>query len=171
MEKQRTWLFSGTFDPFTIGHLDLVKRASVLCDKLIVGVLATGEKKTIFSIEERIKMVLLATAHCDNIEVIDFEGLIADVYNEVSADAIVRGIRNGQDLHYEAPMAEINHKLNRKLETVFLLCRNELTHVSSSNVRELGSLSNNLLGMVPGCNLEFVQKRFAKLRQKRDQTV
>lgn len=165
MQKQSVWIFSGTFDPFTVGHLDVVERAVKLCDKLVISVHASGDKRTIFSIDERIEMILLATTHCDNIEVISFQGLIADVFDQISASAIVRGIRNGQDLYYESPMAEINHRLNQNLETVFLLCRNELTHVSSSNVRELGNLGGDLLKMVPDCNLEFIQARFAELRQ------
>ncbi|NLM20082.1 MAG: pantetheine-phosphate adenylyltransferase [Clostridiaceae bacterium] len=164
MQKQKIWLFSGTFDPFTTGHLDIVNRAAQLCDKLIISVYNTSDKKIIFSIQERVEMILLATAHCDNIEVISFQGLIADIYDRVAANAIVRGIRNSHDLSYESPMAEINHRLNNKLETVFLLCRNELKHISSSNVRELGRLGNNLLDMIPECNLEFVQNRFAELR-------
>ncbi|HHT25476.1 MAG TPA: pantetheine-phosphate adenylyltransferase [Clostridiaceae bacterium] len=164
MQKQRIWLFSGTFDPFTTGHLDIVNRAAQLCDKLIISVHSRSSKNTIFSTQERIEMILLATAHCDNIEVISFQGLIADFYDQVAANAIVRGIRNSSDLSYELPMAEINHRLNNKLETVFLLCRNELNHISSSNVRELGKLGNNLLNMIPECNLEFVQNRFAELR-------
>ncbi|NLJ69982.1 MAG: pantetheine-phosphate adenylyltransferase [Clostridiaceae bacterium] len=164
MQKQRIWLFSGTFDPFTTGHLDIVNRAAQLCDKLVIAVHSAGDKKTIFSIQERIEMILLATAHCDNIKVISFQGLIADFYDQIAANAIVRGIRDSRDLSYESTMAEINHRLNNKLETVFLLCRNELKHISSSNVRELGKLGNNLLDMIPECNLDFVQTRFAELR-------
>ncbi|MGI6579761.1 MAG: pantetheine-phosphate adenylyltransferase [Saccharofermentanales bacterium] len=164
MQKQRIWLFSGTFDPFTTGHLDIVNRAARLCDKLVISVYSAEGKNTFFSIQERMEMILLATAHCDNIEVISFQGMIADVYDQVDANAIVRGIRDSRDFSYESPMAEINHRLNNKLETVFLLCRNELNHISSSNVRELGRLGDNLLEMIPNCNLEFVRNRFAELR-------
>ena len=121
--------------------------------------------KTVFSTEERYEMVLLATASYDNIEVIKFDGLLADTYYKVSADAIVRGLRNGIDLDYEIPMATINQKLNQDIETIFLISRSELSHISSSNVRELGRLGENFLDMVPECNLTQVKKKFVKLRQ------
>lgn len=165
MHKKRKWLYSGTFDPFTTGHLDIAVRAAKRCDQLIIAVLEKPDYKSVFSTDERYQMVLLATASYDNIEVIKFDGLLADIYNEVSADAIVRGLRNGVDLDYEIPMATINQKLNQDTETIFLISRGELSHVSSSNVRELGRLGENFLGMVPQCNLVQVKKKFAKLRQ------
>lgn len=165
MIKEKVWLYSGTFDPFTIGHLDIVERAAKRCDKLIIAVFDPIKKNTVFTTKERINMILLAIAHCDNIEVVSFQGRIADLYTKLSADIIVRGLRNASDLCYEAPMAQINNQLNRNLETIFLLCRSELSHVSSTNVRELGSLGDNLLGMVPKCNLKSVQNRFAELRK------
>ena len=168
MEKMRTWLYSGTFDPFTVGHLDIADRAAKRCDKLVIAVLDSDDVHTVFSIEERMEMVLLATAGYDNIEVIKFNGLLADTYAEISADAVVRGIRNGADLSYEMPMAFINNALNSDMETIFLLGQNELAHVSSSNVRELGRLGNNFLVMVPECNLAAVEEKFAKIRENKN---
>ncbi|NLZ71407.1 MAG: pantetheine-phosphate adenylyltransferase [Clostridiaceae bacterium] len=167
MSKSKKWLYSGTFDPFTIGHLDIAVRAAKRCDQLVIAVLDSEDSKTIFSIEERLEMVLLATASYDNIEVIKFNGLLSDTYEKISASAIVRGLRNTNDLLYETPMAIINHELNSDIETIFLLARKDLVHVSSSNVRELGHLNNNFLQMVPKCNLEKVEKKFEKLRNNK----
>ncbi len=160
--KEKVWLYSGSFDPFTVGHQNIAKRASDLCDKLIIAVFE--KTNSAFSTDEKIRMILLAMSGYANIEVISFQGLLADVCKKYKVTAIVRGIRNSLDLDYESPMAEINHALNDSLETVFLLARNQYAHVSSTNARELGKYSDNLLGMIPQENHDFVLERLKQLR-------
>lgn len=162
MMNKKIWVYSGTFDPFTTGHLNLVERAVMLCDELIIAVSNHQKKKTVFSLEERIQMILLAIPHCDNIKVIEFEGLIADFCRENQANAIVRGVRNQIDLDYEKQMSTINSQLNKGIETVFLLAKEELIHISSSNVKELAMYSDEFLGMIPDCNIDFVRRKLKK---------
>lgn len=160
-QAKNIWLYSGSFDPFTIGHLDIAKRASSLCDQLIIAVFE--KPNSIFSTTDRRQMILRALEGYDKIKVISFSGLLAQVCREYDVKVIVRGLRNTLDFAYEAPMAHINHELNQSLETVYLIAKNEYTHISASNVRELGRYSDNLLGMVPEQNQEFVLRRLKTL--------
>ncbi len=159
MEK-KIWVYSGTFDPFTTGHLDIVERAAKLCDQLIIAVSDHRKKNTVFTIEERLKMILLTIAHYDNIKVMKFDHLLADFCRENQAQAIVRGIRNQNDLTYETPMATINHQLAEDLESGILSADRNLTHISASNYKELANYTNDYLNMIPECNIEFVRKKF-----------
>lgn len=163
----KTWLYSGTFDPFTSGHLDVALRAAKLCDQLVIALYDPLEGGCLFSVEERAQMILLATSAYDNIKLVRFHGLVADVFDQVSAEAIVRGVRNAHDLNYEKPMAHINHALDKTVETVFLLARNDLAHVSGSNVRELGKFGRVLPEMVPAVNLAMVEEKFRELARAR----
>ncbi len=163
----RTWLYSGTFDPFTSGHLDIAVRAARLCDRLVIALYDPADGSCLFSLEERAQMILLATSAYDNIKLVRFQGLVADVFDQVSAEAIVRGVRNAIDLNYEEPMAHINHALDQAVETVFLLAKNNLTHVSGSNVRELGKFGRVLPDMVPAVNRAMVEEKFKELARTR----
>lgn len=157
--KEKIWVYSGTFDPFTNGHLDIVRRAAKLCDQLIIAVSDHQKKKTLFAIEERLQMILLTIAHYDNIKVVKFDNLLADFCRKNHAQAIVRGIRNQNDLTYEKPMAIINRQLYEEIETVFLIADNNLSYISSSNFKELAEYTNNYLNMIPECNVDFVRKK------------
>lgn len=143
------FLITGTFDPFTKGHLDIAVRASRLADKVTIVVLNNAAKSSVFSMEERVNLALRATSHYDNINAIGYSGLIADCYRELGADAVVRGIRDGVDLSYETPMTEINRSLFEDYETIYLPCRPELAHIRSSVVRELASYGADYSAMVP----------------------
>ncbi len=145
----RTFIYPGTFDPPTNGHIDIARRAATLCDRLVVAVLPNSAKRTVFSVEERVAMLRKSLADAPEIEITYHEGLIATFYHETGACAVVRGLRSESDFRLEAEMAVANRLLNTRFETVFLLSRTELSFTSSSIVREIASYGGDISGMVP----------------------
>jgi len=131
----RTCVFSGSFDPITVGHLDVIRRASALFDRVIVAVLRNPAKKGIFTTEERLTMIRLSCADIPNVEADSFTGLMADYVRRTGADCIIRGLRETDDFVAENRMGELNYRLNPQLETVYLMSRPEHRCVSSSAVR------------------------------------
>ncbi|MFN4103240.1 MAG: pantetheine-phosphate adenylyltransferase [Tepidimonas sp.] len=153
----RTAVYSGTFDPITLGHEDVIRRAAGLFDRLIVAVAVAHHKKTLFPLADRLAMVADALADCPSVQVLPFEGLIMDFCREHGAVAVVRGIRNVTDFDYEAQMAAMNAKLLPTVQTVFLLPQPPVQCISSTLVREIAKLGGDVAQMVnPG-----VAKRLA----------
>jgi len=113
-------IYPGTFDPVTNGHTDLIERASKLFSDVIVAVAANTSKKPLFSLEERVELVEKATSHLDNVRVIGFSGLLADLARDQEARVLVRGLRAVADFEYEFQLANMNRRLNAELESVFL---------------------------------------------------
>ena len=146
--SKRVAVYSGTFDPITLGHLDVVRRAAGLFDQLIIAVAVAHHKKTLFTLEARVLIAQAATKNIANISVAPFGGLIMDFCNKHSASAVVRGIRNLTDFDYEAQMAAMNRKLAPAVETVFLLPDAQLACISSSLVREISKLGGDVSQMV-----------------------
>ena len=144
-----TAVFPGSFDPVTTGHVDLIRRASRMFDRLVVGVLVNSAKQPLFPKEERVAMLREITADQDNIEVSSFEGLLVDFVKEQHADAIVRGLRTPGDFEYELPLAQANHKLSVQADTIFLASAPEYSYISSSAVRELLRYQADISGYVP----------------------
>ena len=144
----RVAVYSGTFDPLTLGHEDVVRRSAGLFDEVILAVAVAHHKKTRFTLQDRMAMASEATAGMGRIRVLPFEGLIMDFCREHGASAVVRGIRNITDFDYEAQMAAMNRKLNPTVETVFLLPQAELQCISSTLVREIAMLGGDVSGMV-----------------------
>jgi pantetheine-phosphate adenylyltransferase len=148
---RRIAVYSGTFDPITLGHEDVIRRAAGLFDELIVGVAVAHHKNTRFGLEQRIAMVADSMRDLSQVRVLPFEGLIMDFCGEHGAVAVVRGIRNVADFDYEAQMAAMNRKLRPTVETVFLLPQAELQCISSTLVREISKLGGDVSQMVnPG---------------------
>ena len=145
---QRTAVYSGTFDPFTLGHADVVRRAAGLFDKVIIAVAAAHHKKTVFSLEQRVDQVCEATMSMGHVRVLPFDGLIVDFCTANEATAIVRGIRNLTDFDYEAQMAAMNRKLRPEVETVFVLPDASVQCISSTLVREISKLGGDVSQMV-----------------------
>ncbi len=145
---QRTAVYSGTFDPITLGHQDVARRGAALFDKLIIAVAVAHHKKTIFSLQERIDTAQAAMKNIANVEVLAFDGLIMDFCAQHNAQAVLRGIRNLTDFDYEAQMAAMNRKLRPQVETVFLLPSADLQCISSTLVREISKLGGDVSGMV-----------------------
>ena len=145
---KRIAVYSGTFDPITLGHLDVVRRAAGLFDQLIIAVAAAHHKKTLFSLEQRVRMAQTATSGMGNVTIQPFSGLIMDFCSSYNATAVVRGIRNMTDFDYEAQMAAMNRKLAPQVETVFLLPDAPLACISSTLVREISKLNGDVSQMV-----------------------
>ena len=144
----RIAVYSGTFDPFTLGHEDVARRAAGLFDTLIIAVAAAHHKKTLFSLESRIDIAKTAIKNIANVSVLPFDGLIMDFCKQQMASAVVRGVRNVTDFDYEAQMATMNRKLRREVETVFLLPSLDLQPISSTLVREISKLGGDVSQMV-----------------------
>lgn len=130
-------LVPGSFDPMTVGHLDIVKRALALYDEVVVAVLVNPAKKYAYTMAERTKMAELTVAGLDRVRVVSSEGLLVDLFDELQADVIVKGIRNEQDRAYEEEMAEWNLSHNPRAVTVFLQAADDYEEISSTSVRNL----------------------------------
>ena len=148
MSTPRIAVYSGTFDPFTLGHDDVVRRAAGLFDQLIIAVAAAHHKKALFSLDARVAQVRSATESMAAVRVLPFDGLIMDFCASHKACAVVRGIRNLTDFDYEAQMAAMNRKLRPEVETVFLLPEAKLQCISSTLVREISKLGGQVGQMV-----------------------
>jgi pantetheine-phosphate adenylyltransferase len=145
---QRIAVYSGTFDPFTLGHADVVRRSLALFDQLIIAVAVAHHKKTLFSLDERVRQVGLATGDLGAVRVLPFEGLIMDFCAAHQVCAVVRGVRNLTDFDYEAQMAAMNRKLRPQVETVFVLPDANVQCISSTLVREISKLGGDVSAMV-----------------------
>ncbi|MCW5668187.1 MAG: pantetheine-phosphate adenylyltransferase [Hydrogenophaga sp.] len=147
----RVAVYSGTFDPITLGHEDVARRAALLFDEVVIAVAIAHHKKTRFTLQERLDMAAeVASRMPGRVRVLPFEGLIMDFCRQHGATAVVRGIRNLTDFDYEAQMAAMNRKLNAAVETVFLLPQAELQCISSTLVREISQLGGDVSQMVSG---------------------
>ena len=141
-------LFSGTFDPFTIGHHAIIKRALRLADEIIIAIGINADKKNLFSLEERLENIKKIYTGEKRIKIAHYEGLTIDFAKESGVDFILRGIRNISDFEYEKRMAEINRKLSG-IETVFIFSEPEYGYISSSLVRELISYNKDISNLIP----------------------
>lgn len=130
-------LYPGTFDPITNGHSDLIQRASVMFSEVVVAIASNPSKKPLFSLEERVDMIKHATAHLSNVEVVGFTGLLADFADQQHASVLIRGLRAVSDFEYEFQLANMNRRLNPKLESVFLTPAEENSFISSTLVKEV----------------------------------
>lgn len=155
-----TAVFPGSFDPVTIGHMDLIKRALAIFDKLVIGVLANSAKNPFFTEEERVYMLKELTKDIPGTEVMQFNGLLVDFVKETKADAVIRGIRNSIDFEYELPLAQANYKLDYKADTIFLATLPEHSYISSSAVRELVRYKGDIKGFVPDVVYQFIVQKF-----------
>ncbi|MCJ8010552.1 pantetheine-phosphate adenylyltransferase [Paenibacillus sp. KQZ6P-2] len=148
-ENKRVAVYPGSFDPVTMGHLDIIQRAARQFDVLIVAVLNNRSKQPLFSIEERMDLIRQVTAHLPNVEVDSFRDLTANYVKHRNAQAIVRGVRSLTDFEYEFQMASTNHKLNPDAETVFMMTNLKYSYVSSSIVKEIAAFQGDVKDLVP----------------------
>jgi pantetheine-phosphate adenylyltransferase len=146
----RIAVYSGTFDPITLGHEDVARRAAGLFDTLIIAVALAHHKKTLFPLNARILLAKAALKNIANIVVMPFDGLIMDFCKAQGATAVVRGVRNVTDFDYEAQMASMNRKLLPTVETVFMLPNADVQPISSTLVREISKLGGDVTQMVSG---------------------
>ncbi len=139
----------GSFDPITVGHIDIIKRAAGMFDRVIVVVMVNAKKQYSFTPEERVELIRAATADIKNIEVDYSDGLLAEYAKEKGASVIVKGLRAMSDFEYEFQMALANKKLNPDVETVFLTTAAENMYLSSSMVKQIASMGGDVAGFVP----------------------
>ena len=149
--QPRKVLVPGTFDPMTLGHLDVIRRASQLFDEVIVGVAASRTKGAgpLFSPAERVELAMQTTAGMANVSVLQFDCLLVDFAAELGVSAVVKGLRATTDFEYEFQMAMLNYQLAPQLETVFVMSSPDYMYVSSSVAKEVASLGGRVDGLVP----------------------
>ena len=158
----KTAICPGSFDPVTLGHMDIIRRGSKIFDKVIVAVMLNPAKKTAFTLDERVALLKKATAEMDSVEVVGFDGFLADLARKRGACAIVKGLRAVSDFEYEFQMALINQKLNSELETMFLTTQAQNMYLSSSMIKDIASFGGDISSFVPACILGDIQQRLCK---------
>ena len=143
-------VYPGSFDPVTLGHLDIVKRASMMFDKVIVTVMHNSAKSSLFSVDERVKMIKEAVSEFENVEVDSYDGLLIDYCKEKNIHIVVRGLRAITDFEYELQIAQTNRELSHNnVDSVFLTTNLRYSYLSSSTVKEIASYGGEVSGMVP----------------------
>lgn len=156
----KTAVYPGTFDPITLGHIDIIERAVQVYDKVIVAVADNSEKTPLFNATERMKLIMESISEIDKTEVDSFNGLLVEYADQQNAKSIIRGLRVLSDFEYEFKMALMNRSLNHEIVTVFLMPHEKYTHLSSSLVREVAGLGGNVSGLVTPTVLIALQKKF-----------
>ena len=158
----KTAICPGSFDPVTYGHLDIIRRAATLFDRVIVVVMTNTSKQPLFSREERLDLLRRSTVGLDNVEVDSYGGLLAGYARLKHADVIVKGLRAMSDFEYEFQMALTNRKLNPEAETVFLTTTAEHMYLSSSLVKQVAGLGGDINGFVPDCIIQDILKKIGR---------
>ncbi len=162
---ERICVYPGSFDPVTVGHMDVIERASRLFDRVIVTVFHNPAKSGCFAPADRVRMLRAACAGLENVTVDADAGLQADYVRRVGACAVVRGLRAIADFEAERALAEMNRMLLPGMETIFLMTRPEHGHISSSSVRELASFGGDVSELVPPCVAAEIQAHFSRGRK------
>ncbi|MBR3791536.1 MAG: pantetheine-phosphate adenylyltransferase [Clostridia bacterium] len=160
----RIAVYPGSFDPLTNGHLNIIKRASRLYDKVIVGVLDNSSKNPIFTAEERKEMIDKAVADIKNVSCYAFSGLLVDFAKQNNATVIIKGLRTVADFEYEFQIALLNKALNPEYETVFMMTDSKYSYISSSVVKEVAKYQGELGDFVPICNIEKIKTKFKNIK-------
>ena len=156
----RKAIYPGSFDPITLGHLDIIKRSSVLFDEIVILVLYNSEKNALFSIDERVSMVKELTKNFSNIVVLSYEGLLIDFAKEENVNIIIRGMRAGKDFDYELQLAWINKEKYPDIETVFLTSSLRYAYLSSTVVKEFASYHGDISNYVPSEIVPLIENKY-----------
>lgn len=162
MKKKSAVIYPGTFDPITIGHVNIVKRTLRIFDKVVIAVAEDPVKQTLFTTEERVKMIRESLKGYKNVEVDTFNGLLMDYAKKKGINTILRGLRTVQDFEYELQMALANKKLNPNCETIFMMTEGAYSYFSSSIIKEIAHLKGNIKNMVPSSVEKMIKKKFSK---------
>jgi len=158
--KDTIWIYPGSFDPPTYGHVNIIERASKLCGHLIVAVLENYEKTSLFSVDERVNMLQEVVKGLDNVEVTSFSGLQVDFYKHKNASAVVRGLRTSGDFDYEVFLAHGIRMMDPDYEVVFLATESRYSCISSSSVRALAAFGGDVSAFVPSYVEKKVREKF-----------
>ncbi len=158
---KRIAVYPGSFDPLTIGHLEIIKKAAKLFDELhvVIGIKNTKIDKSMFTLEQRLEMLQLVTKDIPNVILNTHEGLIVDYASKINAIALIRGIRNSRDFDYEITQYHFNHELNKNVETIILLPNAESLYISSSAVKELMYFNADYSKYVPKEIYEYIKNK------------
>ncbi len=157
----RIAIYPGSFDPATFGHIDVIQRASLIFDRLVVAAAVDTQKTHTFSIDERVAFLQEAVGNLPNVEVVKFEGLLVEFARARGAVAVVRGLRAVSDFEFEFQMALMNRRLNPELETVFLTPKEDYSYLSSRIVKEIARLGGNVRAFVPEGSARALSRHFA----------
>lgn len=160
-------VYPGTFDPMTLGHEDLMRRAAGLFDRLVVAVAAGHHKRTMFSLDERIDIATEVAQPYDNVEVVAFRGLLRDFVVANGGHVVVRGLRAVSDFEYEFQLASMNRKLAPKVDTVFMMTSEESFYLSSRLVREVATFGGSVHGMVPDPVFDALEMKLGRGSKKK----
>ena len=162
--NMRTCVYPGSFDPFTIGHHDVLERAIAMFDCVYVSVLNNASKHPVFSVEERVEMIqrMVEAEGMPNVVVTHFDGLMVDYARAIGADYVIRGLRATMDFEYEFQINALNLHLAPDVDTVYFMARPEHSFLSSSAVREIGSMGGNIDGLVPNSIQNIIAERLRK---------
>ena len=156
-------LYAGSFDPLTLGHLDIIERSAKIFDEVVVGIVVNLEKKSMFSFDERMDMVKHVTKHLPNVKVDECEGLLADFVNKNGFNVVIRGLRGAQDFDSEQQMAQLHSYLyNDGVETVFLISDSKYSFISSTMAKQVISLGGDGSILVPPYILDKIKRRVKK---------
>jgi len=155
-------VYPGSFDPLTLGHLDIIRRSAGIVDELVVSVLHNSAKNSLFSTDERVSMIEEVTKDIPNVKVTTFDGLLVDYVKEIDASMIIRGLRAVTDFEYELQLTQTNHILNPEVETVFLTTNLQYSYLSSTIVKEIASYGGDISQFVPP---EFIERILAKYKK------
>ena len=155
-------VYPGSFDPLTVGHMDLIERAASLFDEVVVAVLRNPAKTGCFAVEDRIAMLQKACSHLNNVTFDSFEGLLVDYMRLRGARIVLRGVRGAKDFDGECIMAQLNHDMAPEVETLFLTTAPQYAHISSSAVREIGMFGGDVTPYVPASIAHDVSAKFSK---------
>ncbi len=158
--NRKTAIYPGTFDPITNGHLSIVKRALKIFDSLVIAILNNPQKAPLFSIEERTFLIKEALKNVPNIEIDTFDGLLVDYAVLKKSNVILRGLRALSDFEYEFQMALMNRKLNRNVQSIFLMTDYKWFYISSTIIKEAASLGGDISGLVPAIVAQKLKEKF-----------
>ncbi len=166
MSAPRTAVYTGSFDPISVGHLNVIERSARLVDRLIVGIGINVEKSALFTPDERVELVREVTQHLDNVDVRTFDGLAVAFVRSCQARVMIRGVRPLTDIAAEFTMMLANRELDPDIETIFLMADQSLAHVSSSLIKQIAPLADDerLARFVPACIIPRLRERLSHLR-------
>lgn len=159
--EPRVALYAGTFDPMTLGHLDVIVRAANVFHKVVVGI-GRSNKQSVFAASARLEMVREACRNIPSVEVVIFDGLTVDFARSLGINVLVRGLRNEGDFSFELQMAHMNRSLDRLIDTVFIPTSQEFSHISSSIVRDIAKVGGDVGRLVPPSVLKKVTEKFSE---------
>ena len=153
-------IYPGSFDPLTLGHLDMIERSAKIVDELVIGVLNNSAKNSLFSLDERVSMIKEMTESMPNVTVASFDGLLVDYMKEINATIIVRGLRAVTDFEYELQTAQTNHVENPEVETIFLTTSLQYSYLSSTIVKEFASYGGDISKFVPARFIDRIYEKY-----------